>query len=632
MSADGAAYPRLFTPLDLGPLTLANRIVFTAHLTNYAVDGAFTAQHAAYYGERAAGGTGLVITEEVSVHPDDRPYEKLANAPDRRVADAVHAHGVPVLAQLNHNGAQADGTYSRAAVVAPSPVPDPQFREVPRVLTTGELASLVEDYARAAETVVAAGFDGVEIQGSHSSLVRQLLSPATNRRTDRYADRDLFLREVLTAVRDAVGAKVLGVRLAGDELLSDGIGLGEAVATVRGLARLVDHVTTSIGLATTSLHAVIPSMATPHGYAHHLTRALKEAAGVPVIGVGRFTTPEQAEAALEQGVCDLVGIVRGQVADPSWAAKARRGRAGDIRSCLSCNQECVGRTGTNRWLGCVQNPRAGRESVPLPAPTPRRRVLVVGGGPAGLQAATTAAGRGHHVILVEAGAELGGQIRLAAAAPGRAQLGDLTRGLERECRRAGVHIRTSTRLDTLGVRVEQVDVVVLATGSVPQRPAWADESVVDVRDVLAGRAQPCGRVLVVDEVGGHHAVSVAELLAGRGCAVTTVTAGMVAAQDLATTLDLEGWHRRAHALGVVQRTDCVVQSCSAGTVVLLHHPTGSVTAQPYDSVVHCGQPAPDDALWHALAGTPELYRIGDCLAPRQAHAATVEGHRVGLTV
>lgn len=155
---------------------------------------------------------------------------------------------------------------------------------------------------------------------------------------------------------------------------------------------------------------------------------------------------------------------------------------------------------------------------------------------------------------------------------------------------------------------------------------------VDVRDVLAGRAQPCGRVLVVDEVGGHHAVSVAELLAGRGCAVTTVTAGMVAAQDLATTLDLEGWHRRAHALGVVQRTDRVVQSCSAGTVVLLHHPTGSVTVERYDAVVHCGHPAPCDALWHALAGTPEVHRIGDCLAPRQAHAATVEGHRVGLTV
>lgn len=629
---DGAAHPHLFSPLRLGPLTLANRVVFTAHLTSFAVNGASTAQHAAYYGARAAGGTGLVITEEVSVRPDDRPYEKLAHAPDARVAAAVHVHGVPVLAQLNHNGAQADGTYSRTAVVAPSPVPDPQFREVPRVLTAHELAGLVEDYARAAGAVVDAGFDGVEIQGSHSSLVRQLLSPATNHRTDRYADRDLFLRELLGAVRDAVGDRVLGVRLAGDELLADGIRLDEAVATVRGIAGLVDHVTTSVGLATTSLHAVIPSMATPHGYAHHLTRALKEAAGVPVIGVGRFTTPGQAEAALAQGVCDLVGVVRGQVADPDFVAKARSGRAGDIRTCLSCNQECVGRTGTNRWLGCVQNPRAGRESVPLPPPSPRRRVLVVGGGPAGLQAAATAAGRGHDVTLVEAADTLGGQVALAATAPGRAQLGELARSLDRECRRVGVRIRLGERLGAAAARAEGADVVVLATGSVPQRPPWAGPAVVDVRDVLAGRVEPRGRVLVVDEVGGHHAVSVAELLAGRGCVVTTVTAGMVAAQDLATTLDLEGWHRRAHALGVVQRTDLVVQACTAGTVTLLHHPTGTGTDEPVDLVVHCGHPVPDDALWRELEGTPELHRIGDCLAPRRVHAATIEGHRAGLAV
>lgn len=628
MSRAGEHYPHLFAPLLLGPLTLANRVVFTAHLTNYATDGAPTDQHAAYYAARAAGGAGLVIAEEVSVSAHDRPYEKLAHTADRRVPDAVHAHGVPVLTQLNHNGGQASGMYSGTAVVAPSVVPDPQFREAPCALTTAELGDLVDDYACAAEQAVGQGFDGVEIQASHSSLVRQLLSPATNHRTDRYGERTLFLREVLAAVRDAVGDGVLGVRLAGDELLADGITLDDSVVTVRTIAGLVDHVTTSIGLATASLHAVIPSMHTPHGYAHALTRALKLAADVPVIGVGRFTTPEQAEQALARGVCDLVGVVRGQVADPEFVAKASAGRAADIRTCLSCNQECVGRTGTNRWLGCVQNPRAGRESVPLPPPTPRRRVLVVGGGPAGLQAAATAAQRGHHVTLVEADPVLGGQVRLAATAPGRSQLGELTRTLERECRRLGVTIRLGERLDAAGVRAEGAAVVVLATGSVPERVPWA----VDVRDVLAGRAQPTGRVLVVDTLGGHHATSTAELLAGRGCSVTTATPAMVTAQDLAGTLDLPGWHRRAHALGIVQRTDVVVQQVADGLVALLHHPTGTVTHERFDGVVLAAQPAPVDELWRALGGAPDVHRIGDCLSPRKAHAATIEGHRVGLAV
>lgn len=628
-------YPHLFTPVRLGPLTLTNRVVFSAHLTNFAVDGHASAQHAAYYGARAAGGAGLIITEELSVHPDDRPYEKLVHHPGglSAIADAVHAHGVPVLAQLNHSGGQSSGCYSATPVGAASPVPDPMFGEMPHELTTAEIAELVRCFARAASGVRDAGLDGVELQASHAGLLRGFLSPAMNTRTDGYGrDRPRLLLEVLDAVRSVWPDGELGVRLGVDELLTDGITGDEAEATVGRLGGGVDHVTVSVGLATSSLHAVIPSMHTPHGYAHARTRRLHDAAGVPVIGVGAFTTPEQVEAALADGVCDLVGVVRGQVADPALVTKARAGRAGEIRPCVGCNQACVGRTGRNLPLRCVVNPRAGLEAVALPTPGPRRRVLVVGGGPAGLQAAATAAGRGHAVMLVEAAHTLGGQLALAATAPGRRRLAGLIEHLERECRRAEVRLALDVRLDAGGVLAHGADVVVLATGARPARPRWADGCVVDATDVLRGRVRPEGRVLVVDELGTQHTASTAELLARRGCVVTTITAAMVAAQHLSATLDVPGWRRRASDLGIVERTDLVVEGCVDGVVTLLHHPTGVSTTQAFDAVVHCATPVPDERLWLELSGDADVRRVGDCLAARDAHAATTEGHRVGLTI
>ena len=323
----------LHEPLALGPLRLRNRIVFSAHLTNAAEDGRPTAQHAAYYAERAAGGAGLVITEEHSVHPGDRPYEKLMRGHDpgsvpgyRRITDAVHAHDVPVLAQLNHNGGQSSGMYSREAVWAPSPLPDPMFREVPKEITVAEIGEIVTGYGRTAEHCAAGGFDGVELQCSHASLLRQFLSPLTNRRTDGYGgaleNRVRIVREIVDAVREAIGPRrVLGVRLCGDEGIPGGTPAAEAVETARILERAgIDHVNTSVGVATATLHLIEAPMPVPPGYALAVPAAIRRAVAVPVIGVGRFTEHAQAERALAEGHCDLVGVVRGQIADPGFAA------------------------------------------------------------------------------------------------------------------------------------------------------------------------------------------------------------------------------------------------------------------------------------------------------------------------
>ena len=454
----------LWTPLQLGPVTVRNRIVFSAHLTNYAQDGKPTEQHAAYYQERAAGGVGLIITEEHSTHPTDWPYEKLIHGFHRdvipgyrRITDAVHRHRTPIFAQINHNGGQASSLYSRLPVWAPSPVADPLFREVPKAVDRHEIAEIVAGYARVAENCAEGGFDGIELQCSHSSIVRGFLSPATNRRTDDYggslANRARILLEIVAAVRAAIGTELaLGVRICGDELIEGGTTIDDAVEVARMVegSGHVDYINTSIGVATATLFVIEASMHIPPGYAMFIPSALRKAVDLPAVGVGRFKDPLQAERALEEGQCDLVGVVRGQIADADFVAKARSGEAADTRLCLSCNQECVGRMGLNRWLGCIENPRTGRESESVGLAQPvsvRRDVLVVGAGPAGLQAALAAARNGHRVTVCEASEEAGGQVRLAASVPNRAEFGDLVRNQLHEARRLGVTIETGTRID-----------------------------------------------------------------------------------------------------------------------------------------------------------------------------------------
>jgi 2,4-dienoyl-CoA reductase (NADPH2) len=650
----------LWTPLQLGPVTTRNRIVFSAHLTNYARNGKPTEQHSAYYAARAAGGAGLIITEEHSTHPTDWPYEKLIHGFHRdvipgyrNITSAVHQHRTPIFAQINHNGGQASSMYSRLPVWAPSAVADPLFREVPKAVTQSDIDDIIAGYVTVAENCAEGGFDGIELQCSHSSIVRGFLSPATNKRTDQYGgslvNRARLLLDISLAVRKAIGNDLaLGVRLCGDEFIEGGTTIDEAieVAKLVEAAGNVDYINTSIGVATASLFMIEASMHIPPGYATFIPSAIRKAVDLPVVGVGRFKDPQQAERALADGHCDLVGVVRGQIADPDFAAKARAGATDDIRLCLSCNQECVGRMGLNRWLGCIENPQTGREAewkatqhVKL-SPTPTN-VLVVGAGPAGLQAAIAAARNGHRVTVLEKEDAAGGQVRLAASVPNRAEFGDLIRNQLTECKRLGVAIEYGVSAWPGLVLERNAQHVVVATGAEPQQPWWvAGEGVTigvaDVQHVLNGSADPFGTVVIIDEIGFHHATSVAELLADRGCDVEIVTPGMVVGQDLGITLDMENWLIRAHAKGIVQSTDLVPMGLAGNELTLLHHPTGTNNTRTPDWVVLAVPPQPVEWLYHDLSSNTALQdagvtvsRVGDAVAPRRAHAAVIDGERIG---
>jgi len=670
----GSQYRYLFSPLKLGPVTVSNRIVFAAHLTNYAEHGKPSEQHAAYYAARAAGGAGLIITEEHSVHPTDWPYEKMIHGfhddvlPGyRRITEAVHAHGVPIFAQINHNGGQASSMYTRLPVWGPSPVADPLFREVPKAIDHREIAEVVAGYADVAARCKLGGFDGIELQCSHSSIVRGFLSRATNHRTDEYGgsleNRARLLHEIVAAVREAIGRDLaLGVRLCGDELIEHGITIDETVEVAQAVEDhgLVDYINTSIGVATASLFMIEASMHIPPDYALFIPSALRKAVDLPVVGVGRFKDPLQAERALAQGHADLIGVVRGQIADADFAAKARAGSHHDIRLCLSCNQECVGRMGLNRWLGCIENPVTGRESelgsgqAVLLRPSAPKQVVVVGAGPAGLQTAIAAARSGHRVTLLERDVEAGGQVRWAARVPNRAEFGDLVRNQLHECDLLGVDIRTGTEATVELIDSMRPDAVVVATGSNPARPWWAPPlpsgdgpdagvlPVIDVTHVVTGRFEPSGHVIVIDEVGFHQATSVAELLADRGCRVEVLSPGMVVGQDLGITLDMENWWLRASSKGIEQVPDSVIVGLEDGALQVLHHPTGITTPRTADWIVLAVPGSPADDLYfalrerydsaHSMPGEVSVQRVGDCVAPRRAHAAVIEGHRVGSSL
>jgi mycofactocin system FadH/OYE family oxidoreductase 2 len=643
-------FPHLLSPIRVGRLDLPNRVLVTAHATNYVdADNLPDRRAVHYYAERARGGVGLMVTGASSVHASSPTVRGVVNAQDERVvgawraiADAVHAEGGRILVMLTHMGRVGRMPDTRP-LVAPSPLMDGNFRQsVPHELTPREIAELVSAFARAAARVRSSGMDGVELQGAHGYLIAQFLSPLSNRRADAYggdlAGRMRFALEVVGAVRAAVGRDyTLGIRLSADELVPGGLGLEETREIVRRLEATgqLDFVDVSGGTDADlmSLAEHIPSMYFPPANLVHLAAAIKPVTGLPVFCAGAIREPARAEEIVARGQADLVGMTRAHIADPHVVAKLRAGRADDVRRCIGCMQACLEALANGQPIGCVYNPVTGREeawAVLPPAPRPRR-ILVVGGGPGGLEAARVAALRGHRVVLLEAADRLGGQLRLAARLPKREGFLEVVRFLTRQVEALGVDVRLGQPADVARVRAEGPDAVVVATGSRPAVPAdlAGGGPLVHVADVVRGAAGVGDRVLVVDHDSHLRGCGVADLLAGQGRAVRIASEQLYVGQgiDMKTLYPL---YRRLREAGVEMLPSTRFAGWRAGQPVVADVFTGAArTLADVDTVVWAGPGRADGALGDALreAGL-EVHAVGDCVAPRRVEHAVHEAHAV----
>ncbi len=653
-------HPRLMQPLQLRGHTLRNRIVFGAHTANMGKNGLPDAQYAAYLRERALGGAAMIVAEPVPVHRTGvltrgnfRHSSDDVIAPFRAVTDGVRDAGAVILQQLYHIGAHGDSDLSFAPHWSPSGHASYHDSDGSHRVTETEIWELINAHVAAAVRCQKAGFQGVEVWAAYHSLLDQFWTPWSNTRDDQWGgsleNRTRFSRTIIERIRAACGEDfIVGLAVstsdASDVLLSVEA-LSEIVA-LHDATGHIDYVTCGHG-GYLDFERLMPTFLFGEKLTAPVTEVLKGVVKHAVItSEAHVRTPDNAESVIASGQADLVSIVRGQIADPHLARKAAEGRAEDVRGCISCNQMCWGRRSRDYWISCLINPSAGREwewgGDRFVAAEMPRDVLVVGAGPAGLEAARVAAERGHRVEVVEALPQIGGQFRLAGMQPRRGQILELLDWYEAQLGKLGVRLRLNTYLDADEVAAHGAEVVVVATGSLPDgdaRQRWLPGvgrlpgmdagGVWSPEDVMARAARLGDAVIVYDEGGNWRGAGTAWHLAEAGHQVIVVTPDAFVGKEIARTSADGPLRGRLARAGAQFFTEHVIVRWHGNGATLRSLLTGAEQVVAASGLVMATTNVAFDPFPEGIAGKA-LHRIGDCAAPRQAPYAFHEGRKLGL--
>ncbi|POA88918.1 oxidoreductase [Pseudomonas protegens] len=644
-----SAFPHLFEPLQIRGKRLKNRIMSSGHDTSMPTDNLVNEQLIAYHRARAEGGVGLIVLQVAGVHDSARYTSHVLMATDdacidgyRRLAETCHAHGTLVLSQIFHPGREimesADGLL--AVAYAPSAVPNERFRVMPRALDQDMIDEIIQGYADAARRLHQAGLDGVELVASHGYLPAQFINPRVNRRTDGYngelEQRLRFIREILDAMRASTDADfIIGLRISADERDPEGLTEDESLAAVQMLQGQLDYVHIVAGTSASLGGAVhiVPPMAVEAAYLAREAGTFKAKLSIPLFVTGRINQPQEAEAIIAKGQADVCGMTRALICDPQMPNKSDSGRAEDVRACIACNQACIGHFHKGLPISCIQHPETGRELLyGQPKPSARgKRILVVGGGPAGMKAAAVAAQRGHQVTLYEATSQLGGQVLLAQLLPRRSEFGGASTNLQREMQLAGVEVVRNTRVDRALIERENPDHVIIATGAQPYWPNFergGDLQVVDAWQVLRDEVQLGRSVVVADWRCDWIGPGIAERLVRAGHQVQLAVNGTHCGESLPLYVrdQLAG---ELHKLAIPIIPYARLYGCDDSTVYLQHTASGEpMLLENVDSLVLCQGHQSVDDLGQQLKGLVPFQRIGDCLAPRTVEEAIHEGLKV----
>ncbi|MFQ5863556.1 MAG: FAD-dependent oxidoreductase [Candidatus Brocadiales bacterium] len=665
----------IFDTINIGTLSLKNRLVMTAMDLGFTADGLVNDRLIDFYTERAEGGVGLIVIGGCYPEQSGKAWKSILGLDDDRYipaltkfTEAMHRHGAMTAAQILHGGRYASSLFSKMQPVSASSVPTRLARDTPRALSTSEIKQVIKSYAIATKRAKDAGFDTVEIHGGMGYLINQFLSPITNKRHDKYGgkldNRLRFAIETLETVKETVGENFpIIFRLSGDELMKGGLKIRENIQIAQKLAKVgVDAFHISPGWHESKIPIMI--MVIPRTAYVFLAASIKENVDTPVIAGIRINDLASAEELLRDGQADLVSIGRPLIADPELPKKYKEGRFEDIRTCIACNQGCFDELLNMRPVTCLYNPRVGRErEYAIKPTTKKKKVVIIGGGPGGMEAARVAALRGHEVVLYEKGPCLGGQLHYAYKPPGREEFENVITYLERQIEKEKVKVVLGVEANTETIKKEKPNVVILSTGatpSVPPIPGINGKNVTLAMDVLEGKVLVGHEVVIIGggTVGCETAVYVAKL----GSMTPDIALFLLKNDiiDLPTALEktsrgsrnvtiLEMKRRVGGGFGISTRwvmsqelEDAGIKSVTGVRVKeirkepksgVLYEKEGRETFIPAETVIIATGYNPNDSLHKHLNGlVPEIYAIGDCVKVRTAMEAIHEGFKVGFTI